>query len=134
MHLDAVADASCVPLPVEPRSAPSLSAFLDDMRPDWHSQWAWDHYADTITALSRRFGLRRLCEIGAGRDPLFTRAQLDALDVELPSTTFRQPNSPAPRRASRQGNRANRLRCDEAGEVVVVPCGDLSPEAYGVLA
>jgi SAM-dependent methyltransferase len=83
MHLDAVADASCVHLPVEPRSAPSLSAFLDDMRPDWRSQWAWDHYADTITALSRRFGLRRLCEIGAGRDPLFTRAQLDALDVEL---------------------------------------------------
>src|SRR3954470_17391916 len=28
-----------------------------------------------------------------------------------------------------QGNRANRLRCDEAGEVVLVPCGDLSPES-----
>ena len=28
-----------------------------------------------------------------------------------------------------QGNRANRLCCDEAGEVVVVPCGHLSPEA-----
>src|SRR4051812_16944141 len=34
-----------------------------------------------------------------------------------------------PRAAVGQGNRANRLRCDEAGEVVVVPCGDLSPEA-----
>src|SRR4051794_30730264 len=34
----------------------------------------------------------------------------------------------------RQGNRANRLCCDEAGEVVVVPCGDLSPEAERVLA
>src|SRR4051795_3311004 len=33
-----------------------------------------------------------------------------------------------------QGNRANRLCCDEANEVVVVPCGDLSPEAEGVLA
>src|SRR3954467_14833018 len=33
-----------------------------------------------------------------------------------------------------QGNRANRLCCDEAGEVVLVPCGNLSPEAYGVLA
>src|SRR4051812_21598963 len=33
-----------------------------------------------------------------------------------------------------QGNRANKLCCDEAGEVVVVPCGDLSPEAEGVLA
>ena len=30
---------------------------------------------------------------------------------------------------SQQGNRANRLCCDEAGEVVVVPCGHLSPEA-----
>src|SRR3954470_6954841 len=28
-----------------------------------------------------------------------------------------------------QGNRANRLCCDEAGEVVLVPCGDLSPES-----
>src|SRR3954464_4256610 len=35
---------------------------------------------------------------------------------------------------SAQGNRANRLCCDEAGEVVVVPCGNLSPEAEGVLA
>src|SRR4051812_34483905 len=33
-----------------------------------------------------------------------------------------------------QGDRANRLCCDEVGEVVVVPCGNLSPEAYGVLA
>src|SRR3954469_23321889 len=35
---------------------------------------------------------------------------------------------------SAQGNRANRLCCNAAGEVVVVPCGDLSPEAEGVLA
>src|SRR4051812_50090557 len=34
--------------------------------------------------------------------------------------------------ARSQGNRANRLYCDEAGEVVVVPCGDLTPEAEGV--
>src|SRR3954462_4091378 len=27
-----------------------------------------------------------------------------------------------------QGNRANRLCCDEVGEVVVIPCGDLSAE------
>ena len=32
-------------------------------------------------------------------------------------------------RHDHQGNRANRLCCDEAGEVVVVPCGHLSPEA-----
>src|SRR3954467_13929188 len=36
--------------------------------------------------------------------------------------------------ASPQGDRANRLCCNEAGEVVIVPCGDLSPEAEGVLA
>src|SRR3954467_1043023 len=67
MHLDAVADASCVHLPVEPRSAPSLSAFLDDMRPDWHSQWAWDHYADTIkpTCPSTLPSCRRREMIGA---------------------------------------------------------------------
>ena len=33
------------------------------------------------------------------------------------------------RLSNRQGNRANRLCCDEAGEVVVVPCGHLSPAA-----
>ncbi len=54
-----------------PRGA-SLSRFMAGRQPGWHSQWAWDHYEDTIVALSREFGLRRVCEIGGGRDPAFS--------------------------------------------------------------
>src|SRR3954466_1849608 len=35
---------------------------------------------------------------------------------------------PIPLSGVGQGDRANRLFCDEVGEVVVVPCGNLSPE------
>src|SRR3954471_22990746 len=98
MHLDAVLDAPPVRPLVEAPSNPSLSAFLDDTRPDWHSQWAWDHYEDTIKGLSRRFGLRRPCEIGAGRDPLFSRAQLDALDIELTLNDISAAERPRPGR------------------------------------
>jgi SAM-dependent methyltransferase len=48
-----------------------LSGLFGELRPDWHSQWAWDHYEDTVIALARRYGLRDLCEIGGGRDPGF---------------------------------------------------------------
>jgi SAM-dependent methyltransferase len=51
----------------------SLQPFFQELNPGWHSQWAWDHYEDSIIGLSRQFGLSRLCEIGGGRDPLFTR-------------------------------------------------------------
>jgi SAM-dependent methyltransferase len=53
------------------RAEASLPAFFQELRPDWHSQWAWDHYEGTVLALARRFGLTELCEIGGGRDPLF---------------------------------------------------------------
>jgi SAM-dependent methyltransferase len=48
-----------------------LAGYFADARPDWHSQWAWDHYQETVLGLSQRFGLKELCEIGGGRDPLF---------------------------------------------------------------
>jgi SAM-dependent methyltransferase len=44
---------------------------MDEARPDWNSQWAWDNYRGVILGLARHFGLGRLCEIGGGRDPLF---------------------------------------------------------------
>src|SRR4051812_42787618 len=40
-----------------------------------------------------------------------------------------KPSNPGDDSGYTQGNRANRLCCDETGEVVLVPCGDLSPEA-----
>lgn len=50
----------------------SIESFFAGLQPDWHSNWAWDHYEATILALMHQFGLKRLCEIGGGRDPLFT--------------------------------------------------------------
>jgi SAM-dependent methyltransferase len=45
------------------------------LSPDWHSNWAWENYESTITGLARRFGLTQACEIGGGRDPLFSAAE-----------------------------------------------------------
>lgn len=50
----------------------SLARFMGARQPDWHSQWAWDHYEETVIALSQAYGLRRVCEIGGGRDPAFS--------------------------------------------------------------
>ncbi len=49
----------------------TLKPFFAGLRPDWHSQWAWDHYENTVLALARHFELLELCEIGGGRDPGF---------------------------------------------------------------
>jgi SAM-dependent methyltransferase len=54
------------------RPAGSVESFFRALAPDWHSQWAWDHYEPTILGLAHQFGLRRVCEIGGGRDPLFS--------------------------------------------------------------
>lgn len=60
----------------EPRAAlrggdASLKEFFAGLDPDWHSQWAWDHYEDVVLALARHYGLQDMCEIGGGRDPGF---------------------------------------------------------------
>lgn len=61
----------------------SVEGFFRELAPDWHSQWAWDHYEPTILKLARQFGLRRVCEIGGGRDPLFTAEQAAGHGIDL---------------------------------------------------
>jgi len=71
---------------ISPTAGPisgSLASFFQGLAPDWHSQWAWDHYEPTILALARQFGLRHLCEIGGGRDPLFTADEAAAHGLSL---------------------------------------------------
>jgi SAM-dependent methyltransferase len=63
--------------------ASALATYFRGVSPDWHSQWAWDNYEPTILGLARQLGLRRLCEIGGGRDPLFTREQAAAAGIEF---------------------------------------------------
>lgn len=74
-------------LRTEPRIAAqaqgSVESFFRDLAPDWHARWAWENYEDTILGLSRQFGLRRVCEIGGGRDPLFTAEQAKRRGIDL---------------------------------------------------
>lgn len=42
--------------------------------PAWHSDWAWENYERSVVTLAREFGLKRLLEIGGGRDPAFAGA------------------------------------------------------------
>lgn len=62
--------------------ANSLSRVLGRLDPDIRSQWAWDNYRNTIEALAREFGHKRLIEIGGGRDPLLTPQAVKALGVD----------------------------------------------------
>jgi SAM-dependent methyltransferase len=65
------------------QQAGSLEGFFRELAPDWHSQWAWDNYESTILDLTQRLGLRRVCEIGGGRDPLFTAEQAKRRGIDL---------------------------------------------------
>lgn len=46
--------------------------------PLWHSDWAWENYERAVLALARDFGLKRLLEIGGGRDPAFATLAREA--------------------------------------------------------
>jgi SAM-dependent methyltransferase len=61
----------------------SVESFFRGIAPDWHSDWAWDHYEPTILGLAHQFGLRRVCEIGGGRDPMFSLGEAARHGIEL---------------------------------------------------
>lgn len=53
-----------------------LATFISSYRegtagPHWHSDWAWAHYEPLTLALAFHFGLKRMLEIGGGREPGF---------------------------------------------------------------
>ncbi len=49
--------------------------------PDWH--WSWANYKAMILAMAQEYGLRDHLEIGGGRDPLFTTAELAEHDFHV---------------------------------------------------
>lgn len=71
------------PLAASAQASGSLASFFHGLRPDWHARWAWANYDATILALARQFGLHRVCEIGGGRDPLFTAEQAAGHGIDL---------------------------------------------------
>jgi SAM-dependent methyltransferase len=46
------------------------------------SEWAWRHYKPVIASFISQPGVRRVCEIGGGRNPLFSPDELRELGVE----------------------------------------------------
>jgi SAM-dependent methyltransferase len=56
---------------------------MEDLAPHWHSDWAHANYRRTVETLARRLGLTRLCEIGGGRDPLFTPQEAAEAGISL---------------------------------------------------
>jgi SAM-dependent methyltransferase len=46
-------------------------------------KWAWENYKRVIADLCRALGAKRIVEIGGGRDPLFSRAEIETLGVDM---------------------------------------------------
>ncbi|MEH3145070.1 MAG: methyltransferase domain-containing protein [Methylobacterium frigidaeris] len=70
--------------PVPRPGAPAgLRAVAEDLgyTPDW--TWSWDNYKRMILALTRDYDLRHHLEIGGGRDPVFTPAELAGHGIKV---------------------------------------------------
>lgn len=64
--------------------AQAIAAYRgDETSPRWHSQWAWDNYEGLVVDLAQRLGLKDVCEIGGGRDPMFDAPGAAAKGVNL---------------------------------------------------
>ena len=46
-------------------------------------RWAWDNYKRVVEELCRQLDAKQIVEIGGGRDPLFTPAEIARLGVEM---------------------------------------------------
>jgi SAM-dependent methyltransferase len=82
-HVDGLDSPAAAKESKENNKDSSLAGLFERLEPDLRSKWAWDNYKSTVEALSGGFGLKRLIEIGGGRDPLFTPQEAEALGVEL---------------------------------------------------
>jgi SAM-dependent methyltransferase len=61
----------------------TLSGVITDMAPDWNAYWGWRNYKPIIQNLAQDLDLKRLCEIGGGRSPLFTAAEMRDMGCTL---------------------------------------------------
>jgi SAM-dependent methyltransferase len=60
----------------------ALCDYVETLAKHRYSPWAWQHYKDVLADLLRIRKAKRIMEIGAGRFPLFDRAELEPFDVE----------------------------------------------------
>ena len=69
--------------PMSPGQQHVLANALASLGIENHQRWAWDNYKTVVQALCAKIGANRIVEIGGGRDPLFTRGEIEQLGVEL---------------------------------------------------
>jgi SAM-dependent methyltransferase len=60
----------------------ALCDYVEILARHRHSPWAWQHYKDVLADLLHLRRARRIMEIGAGRFPLFDRAEVAPFDIE----------------------------------------------------
>jgi SAM-dependent methyltransferase len=61
----------------------SLAGAFASLGIENNDHWAWNNYKRVVRDLSRYLSAQRLVEIGGGRDPLFDRAEVNDLGVEM---------------------------------------------------
>src|SRR5215831_20488155 len=66
-----------------PETPRVVADIFETLGVDNYHVWAWDNYKRVVSSLCSGLGARRIIEIGGGRDPLFDRAEIDALGVEM---------------------------------------------------
>jgi SAM-dependent methyltransferase len=60
-----------------------LAEALASLGVENHSDWAWDNYKRVVHDLCVALKAHRILEVGGGRDPLFTPAEIAELGVEM---------------------------------------------------
>ncbi|HVZ54546.1 MAG TPA: methyltransferase domain-containing protein [Pseudolabrys sp.] len=60
-----------------------LAAALAALHIENKSDWAWDNYKRVVHDLCIALKAHRILEVGGGRDPLFTPAEIEELGVEM---------------------------------------------------
>ncbi len=58
-----------------------VSEFIDSLSEKRSSEWAWEHYKDTVLGLMTMLDARRVMEIGGGRWPLFYTEEILSGDI-----------------------------------------------------
>ena len=67
--------------PARPADLEPLLGFIDELHQKRSSDWAWNHYKDTIRELALLIKARRVLEIGGGRWPLFSTEEIKDIGV-----------------------------------------------------
>jgi SAM-dependent methyltransferase len=61
----------------------ALSDVITGFAAGWNSDWCWVNYKPAVKALAQELNLARLCEIGGGRNPLFSVQEMHEMGGSL---------------------------------------------------